>query len=130
NGGPHRFFIDHWERDGDFYRLSETISLASTYKTAAEFCYSLLFGNDRRAATWTTSAAVVSTAHQLGMDKLLHDDGVLWAADDDQRGTVVISLYKPRIGLDNFVLLRMVKGQSDWLISSIEKTDSLTPPAK
>jgi hypothetical protein len=127
-GGPHRYFIDTWKREGDRYRLAQTVSLPSTYKTAVEFCYALNHADDKGAAAWTTDVSLVGLARRLTLDKMLLGVEVAYAVDDDTRGTVLIGSYNP--GGGSLILLRMVKGKTDWLISSIEKTDNPTPPTR
>lgn len=128
NGGPHRFFTDTWQRSGDRYRLVKTVSLPSTYKTAVEFCYALIYGYTKRAAAWTTNAALVSRARELGLVQMLRANTMASANHSDQSGSVVIIFSRDSGDLKPHFLLRMTKGNAEWLVSAVETTDLYLPP--
>jgi hypothetical protein len=121
NGGPHRWFIDTWQRTGDSYHLVDTLSIPSTYKTTVEFFSALLRGNNAAAAHWTTGQSLVSRARALALDQLPMP---LWASDDDKTGMVSIwsdetpNQANPR--MNPHYLLKMVKPGTEWLVDSIE----------
>jgi hypothetical protein len=122
NAGPHRMFIDTWQRTGDSYKLVGTVSIPGTYKTTVEFFAAILQGNDAGAARWTTSASLINRAHALGLDRLPIP---LWADDDDKTGFVKIWVNEtpneanPR--MSQHYLLKMIKPATEWLVESIEQ---------
>jgi hypothetical protein len=122
NGGPHRYFVDTWQRNGDSYQLLQTVSLPSTYKTAVEFVYALMQNDDRAAALWTTNAVLVHQARELRLNSLAEP---AWAEDDDKAGTVeILRNESPATSIPKmtpYVILHMTKLGEEWLIASIEQ---------
>lgn len=78
NAGPHRQFVDRWERDGDGYIIASAQTVPSPYATLVEFLYALGNGDDARAERLVTDGALIDRARTLGLDEAL---GKGWLVD-------------------------------------------------
>lgn len=67
NDGPHRHFIDTWERDGDSYKLIDSRTAPSAYNTLVEFIYMLSTGNEKSARVLVTDEGLVEKAKELNL---------------------------------------------------------------
>lgn len=68
NAGPHRWFTDTWQLQGDHYRLTKRQVEPSAYHTLVEFIYALQSGGD--PTIWVTDPQVIDTAQGLGLATL------------------------------------------------------------
>ena len=68
NPGPYRWFRDTWVREGDRYRLADSVVEPSAYATLVEFVYLLSQGQDAEARSLVTDPALVAQTKQLGLN--------------------------------------------------------------
>jgi hypothetical protein len=67
NPGPHRYFLDTWQRVNDRYELKEARTLPSAYNTLVELVYCLSTGREKEAEKLVTSAGLLGQAKRYGL---------------------------------------------------------------
>ena len=118
NPGPHRYFLDTWQRRGDRYELTSTRVEPSAYATLVEFVYHLSRGEDAEAAKLVTDPALVAQARTLGLQHKPASAG--WLIDlnspeVEQRGPIKIVEGPP-------VTISFEKRDGAWLIKGIKSS--------
>ncbi|MBC8449892.1 MAG: PD40 domain-containing protein [Chloroflexi bacterium] len=68
NAGPHRWFLDTWQRQGDAYVLVQSETRPSAYNTLVEFIYALKTGEDPRR--WVAEPGLLEIARRLDLAAL------------------------------------------------------------
>jgi hypothetical protein len=139
NVGPHRYFAETWERDGDTFRLTLTRVEPSAYNALVEFTAALRSGDDTAAKPWVKDPALVQRAHDLGLDRM--PEGVMafppgWNSTFSAcHATAVEMCDQWQVkwpGSDQFAVGLMQQGDQ-WRIASIQAvspgmpTPSVTP---
>lgn len=67
NPGPHRYFLDTWQRVNDHYELKEARTLPSAYNTLVELVYCLSTGKEKGAEKLVTSVSLLGQAKRYGL---------------------------------------------------------------
>lgn len=69
NPGPHRYFVDTWQRQGDRYVLASSRTEPSAYATVVEFVYRLARGEEQEVAALVLDPQVIERARAVGLDR-------------------------------------------------------------
>jgi hypothetical protein len=69
NAGPHRYFEQTWERQGDTYELAAETVNPSPYNTLVNFVHDIGVGDTSNAGALVTDSTLVQTAIDLGLAK-------------------------------------------------------------
>ncbi len=93
--GPHRYFIETWEREGDSYRSASLRVKPSSYNTLLDLVFALRHNYQGRAQGWVVYPSLVERARALGLDKLpdgtIVQDGEGGHAEDSARWFISMS---------------------------------------
>ncbi|MEW6425082.1 MAG: FG-GAP-like repeat-containing protein [Bacillota bacterium] len=119
NPGPHRRFLDTWQRQGDRYELKEARTLPSAYNTLVELVYNLSIGREQEAAGLVAGAGVLEQARKYGL--VQNPVGQGWVLDlndprAEQTGPLTLK-SGPAAG----VTVEFIQQDGQWLVSKIYK---------
>ena len=119
NPGPHRRFLDIWQRKGDRYELKEARTLPSAYNTLVELVYNLSTGQEQEAAKLVADPGLVEQAKKSGL--VQNPPGQGWVLDlndprAEQTGPLTVK-SGPAAG----VTVEFSERDGRWLVSKIYK---------
>ncbi|MEX0785524.1 MAG: hypothetical protein WD939_02695 [Dehalococcoidia bacterium] len=124
NSGPHRYFVDTWQRDGDDYVRVSAQALPAPYATLVEFLHALSVGDESGALERVTDDELVSVARGVGMDAA---PGNYWTAiceDGLACGEAEPITFDPtRYHGEPPVAVYFEERDGQWLISDIRRDD-------
>lgn len=125
NPGPHRRFLDTWQRDGDAFRRVRTRTLPSAYATLVELIYDLSTGRDDEAVKLVTHPELLDWARALVLTQ--EPVGQRWQLDlaapgpsPEQRGPLTIT-SGPAAG----VTVTFLEKDGQFLVNGFKK-DGIT----
>jgi hypothetical protein len=129
NAGPHRGFIDTWERRGDKYVRESAETVPSAYATLVEFMYDLAHDDDNQAAELVADPSLVEKGRSVGLGDW-KGKGWLIACPvgDCGIGSGPISFDPRRSQGDPNAVISFVERNGQWLISDISQTDGTPTP--
>jgi hypothetical protein len=125
NSGPHRAFVDTWERHDDSYVRTSSATVPSAYATLVEFLYALGTGDDSGARALVTDASLVTRAKSAGLDGAIGKNWLISCGSPDcgiQEGP--IGFDPQRYHGEPNALVSFVKQNGRWLISDIQNEPS------
>jgi tetratricopeptide (TPR) repeat protein len=122
NLGPHRRFLDTWQRKNDHYERKETRTLPSAYNTLVELIYCLSTGREEEAAKLVADAGLLRQAKEYGLTQEPFGQG--WLLDlsgpqVEQSGPLTVT-NGPAAG----VVVEFVEQNGQWLIKMIYRKET------
>lgn len=130
NPGPHRYFVETWQRVGNEYVLITTRTEQSAYNALVEFSYAMNQADWAGARVWATSDAVVQEAQTLqyrevgGLtlppwQKGKPLDANCSSTKIEECATWRVSTDSSKVKSRNFTV-HLVKQGDKWFVSQIE----------
>ncbi|MCL6447695.1 MAG: hypothetical protein K6U04_06000 [Armatimonadetes bacterium] len=119
NPGPHRRFLDTWQRQGDRYELKEARTLPSAYNTLVELVYNLSTGREQEAAGLVVGAGVLEQAKKYGL--VQNPPGQGWVLDLNDPRAEQTGPLTVQSGSAAGVTAEFIERDGQWLISKIYK---------
>jgi hypothetical protein len=125
NAGPHRWFSDIWERQGDSYRRVQAAIIPSAYNTLTEFISDLSTGQSSQAALLVADESLIAKARTDGLVQPPHVPGLGWIITVDND---VQLLTGPISFIDGYIpgpvkgtTITFKKTGGNWIITDIKK---------
>ncbi len=121
NAGPHRWFSDTWERQGDSYRRVRATIIPSAYNTLINFMRHLKEGQTSQAVQLVADRNLITKAREAGMVQPLHPRGQDWVIAYNNDVHLLTGPITFITGPASGTAISFKKTGGDWVIISIKK---------